>query len=46
LDEYQEPPSSEAFEQQQENFKEGKYNMNLLSLFNTHFILHFNSVCL
>jgi hypothetical protein len=35
LDEYQEPPSSEAFEQQQENFEEGKYNMNLLSLFNT-----------
>jgi hypothetical protein len=35
LDEYQELPSSEAFEQQQENFEEGKYNMNLLSLFNT-----------
>jgi hypothetical protein len=32
LDEYQEPPSSEAFEQQQENFEEGKYNMNILSL--------------
>jgi hypothetical protein len=41
LDEYQEPPSSEAFEQQQENFEEGKYNMNILSLFNTNFILHF-----
>jgi hypothetical protein len=35
LDEYQEPPSSEAFEQQQENFEEGKYNMNLLLLLNT-----------
>jgi hypothetical protein len=35
LDEYQEPPSSKAFEQQQENFEEGKYNMNLLSLLNT-----------
>jgi hypothetical protein len=34
LDQYQEPPSSEAFEQQQENFEEGKYNMNILSLFN------------
>ena len=29
-EEYQEPPSSETFEQQ-ENFEEGKYNMN-----NTH----------
>jgi hypothetical protein len=35
LDQYQEPSSSEAFEQQQENFEEGKYNMNLLSLLNT-----------
>jgi hypothetical protein len=35
LDEYQEQPSSEAFEQQQDNFEEGKYNMNLLSLLNT-----------
>jgi hypothetical protein len=35
LDEYQEPPSSEVFEQQQENFEEGKYNMNILSLLNT-----------
>jgi hypothetical protein len=35
LDEYQEPPSSEAFEQQQENFEEGKYNMNIISLLNT-----------
>jgi hypothetical protein len=35
LDQYQEPPSSEQFEQQQESFEEGKYNINLLSLFNT-----------
>jgi hypothetical protein len=34
-EEYQEPPSSEPFEQQQENFEEGKYNMNILSLLNT-----------
>jgi hypothetical protein len=34
-EEYQEPPSSEPFEQQQENFAEGKYNMNILSLLNT-----------
>jgi hypothetical protein len=35
LDEYQEPLSSEPFEQQQENFEEGKYNMNVRSLLNT-----------
>jgi hypothetical protein len=35
LDEYQEPLSSEPFEQQQENFEEGKYNMNILSLLHT-----------
>jgi hypothetical protein len=35
LDQYQELPSSEQFEQQQESFEEGKYNMNLLSLLNT-----------
>jgi hypothetical protein len=35
LDEYQEPLSAEQFEQQQENFEEGKYNMNMLSLLNT-----------
>jgi hypothetical protein len=34
-EEYQEPLSSEPFEQQQENFEEGKYNMNILSLLNT-----------
>jgi hypothetical protein len=46
LDEYQEQPSSEQFEQQPGEYEEGKYNMNLLSLCNTNFILHFNSVCL
>jgi hypothetical protein len=46
LEEYQEPPSSEPFEQQQENFEEGKYNMNNLSSFKYNFILHFNIVCL
>jgi hypothetical protein len=46
LDQYQEPPSSEQFEQQQESFEEGKYNMNLLSHFKYNFILHFNSVYL
>ena len=30
---YQEQPSSEPFEQQQEQYEEGKYNMNNLSLF-------------
>jgi hypothetical protein len=45
-EEYQEPPSSEPFEQQQENFEEGQYNMNILSLFKYNFILHFNTVCL
>jgi hypothetical protein len=45
-EEYQEPPSSEPFKQQQENFEEGKYNMNILSSFKYNFILHFNIVCL
>ena len=31
----QEQPSSEHFEQQQEQYEEGKYNMNNLSLLNT-----------
>jgi hypothetical protein len=35
LEEYQEPPSSDAFEQQSGEFEEGKYNMNILSLLNT-----------
>jgi hypothetical protein len=45
-EQYQEPSSSEQFEQQQENFEEGKYNMNILSSFKNNFILHFNTVCL
>ena len=32
---YQEQPSSEHFEQQQEQYEEGKYNMNNLSRLNT-----------
>jgi hypothetical protein len=35
LDKYQEPLSTEQFEQQQENFEEGKYNTNDPSLLNT-----------
>jgi hypothetical protein len=34
-EEYQEPPSSYAFEQQPGEFEEDKYNMNILSLLNT-----------
>ena len=38
---YLEQSSSDQFEQQQEQFEEGKYNMNNLSLLNTlsYFIL-------
>jgi hypothetical protein len=32
---YPEQPSSDQFEQQQEQYEEGKYNMNNLSLLNT-----------
>ena len=32
---YTEQPSSDQFEQQQEQYEEGKYNMNNLSLLNT-----------
>ena len=32
---YPEQPSSEQFEQQPEQYEEGKYNMNNLSLLNT-----------
>jgi hypothetical protein len=35
LDQYQEQPPSEQFEQQLGEYEEGKYNMNLLSLLNT-----------
>ena len=48
-EEYQYPeqlPSSEQFEQQQEQFEEGKYNMNTTYHFKYIFILHFNTVCL
>ena len=41
---YPEQPSSEQFEQQ-EQFEEGKYNMNTYH-FKYIFILHFNIVCL
>jgi hypothetical protein len=34
-EEYQEPHSSDAFEQQPGEFEEGKYNMNILSFLNT-----------
>ena len=37
---------SDQFEQQQEQFEEGKYNMNNTYHFKYIFILHFNSVCL
>ena len=38
----EQPPSSEQFEKQ-ENFEEGKYNMNATKY---NFILHFNTICL
>ena len=38
--------SSDQFEQQQEQYEEGKYNMNNTYHFNYIFILHFNTVCL
>ena len=41
---YPEQPSSEQFEQQQELFEEGKYNMNNTYNFKYIFILHFNTV--
>ena len=40
---YPEQPSSEQFEQQ-EQFEEGKYNMNNTYHFEYIFILHFNTV--
>ena len=43
---YPEQPSSDQFEQQQEQFEEGKYNMNNTYHFKYIFILHFNIVCL
>ena len=38
--------SSDQFEQQQEQYEEGKYNMNTTYHFKYNFILHFNTVCL
>ena len=43
---YPEQPSSEQFEQQPEQYEEGKYNMNNTYHFKYNFILHFNTVCL
>ena len=37
-------PSSDQFEQQQEQYEEGKYNMNTTYHFKYIFILHFNTV--
>ena len=42
---YPEQPSSEQFEQQ-EQFEEGKYNMNITYHFKYIFIMHFNTLCL
>ena len=42
--EYPVQPSSDQFEQQQEQFEEGKYNMNTTYHFKYIFILHFNIV--
>ena len=44
-EEYQEPPSAGHFEQQ-EQFEEGKYNMNNPITSKYNFILYFNTVCL
>ena len=44
-EEYQEPPSVGHFEQQ-DQFEEGKYNMNIPITFKYNFILYFNTVCL
>ena len=41
---YLEQPSSDQFEQQQEQFEEVKYNMNNTYHFKYIFILHFNTV--
>ena len=43
---YSEQPSSDQFEQQQEQYEEGKYNMNNTYHFKYIFILHSNTVCL
>ena len=43
---YQEQLSSEHFEQQQEQYEEGKYNMNTTYPFKYIFHTAFNIVCL
>ena len=43
---YPEQPFSDQFEQQQEQYEEGKYNMNKTYHFKYIFILYFNIVCL
>ena len=43
---YPEKPSSDHFEQQQEQYEEGKYNMNNTYHFKYNFVLYFNTVCL
>ena len=43
---YQEQPCSEHFEQQQEQYEEGKYTMNTTYHFKYNFITAFNIVCL
>ena len=42
---YPEQPSSDQFEQQQEQFEEGKYNMNNTYHFKYNFILHAYKDC-
>ena len=43
---YQEQPSSEQFEQQPEQYEEGKYNMSTTHHFKYNFIQHFNTIYL
>ena len=38
--------SSDQFEQQQEQYEEGKYNMNTTHHFKYNFILYFNTIYL
>ena len=43
---HSEQPSSEQFEQQPEQYEEGKHNMNTTYHFKYIFMLHFNTVYL
>ena len=43
---YPKQPSSDQFEQQQEQYEEGKYNMNTTYHFKYIFHTVFNTVCL